>query len=104
MRALVVAGLVLGLGAEWAAYEPGELDRAVADLLAGWAFLLCGGLAARQRRGRPVGALMVATGLAWFAGTLAPGALLYLHRGPLVHLLLAYPGGRVARRPAQAVV
>ena len=41
---------------------------------------------------------MAATGVAWFAGTLAPGALLYLHRGPLVHLLLAYPGARPARR------
>ena len=51
----------------------------------------------------PVGALLAATGAAWFAGTLAP-ALLYLHRGPLIHLLLAYPGARPARRPAQAVV
>src|SRR4051794_41759839 len=47
---------------------------------------------------------MGATGFAWFAGTFAPDALLYLHRGPLVHLLLAFPGGRVAHRPAQAVV
>jgi signal transduction histidine kinase len=102
--ALLVAGLAFGLGAEWAAAEPGELDRAAADLLTGWTFLVCGALAARRARGRAVGALMGATGVAWFAGTLAPEALLYLHRGPLVHLLLAYPGGRVARRPAQAVV
>ena len=102
--ALLLVGLALGLGAEWAAYEPGELDLAAADLLTGWAFLVCGALAARRRRGRPAGVLMAATGVAWFAGTLAPGALLYLHRGPLVHLLLAYPGGRVARRAAQAVV
>jgi signal transduction histidine kinase len=103
VRALAVALLVAGLGAEWAAYEPGELDRAAADLLCGWAFLICGALAARRARGRAVGLLMGATGVAWFAGTLAPGALLYLHRGPLVHLLLAFPGGRVPRRPAQAV-
>ena len=104
LLALLAAGLAFGLAAEWAAAEPGELDRAVADLLTGWAFLVCGALAARRARGRAVGALMGATGLAWFAGTLAPEALLYLHRGPLVHLLLAFPGGRVARRPAQAVV
>jgi signal transduction histidine kinase len=102
--ALLVAGLALGLGAESAAYVPGELDRAAADLLTGWVLLVCGVLAARRARGREVGALMGATGVAWFAGTLAPGALLYLHRGPLVHLLLAFPGGHVARRPAQAVV
>jgi signal transduction histidine kinase len=105
VRALAVAaGLALGLGAERAAWEPGELDRAIADLLTGWALLACGGLAARRRGGRPVGALLAATGAAWFLGTLAPDALLYLHRGPLVHLLLAYPGGRVTRRSAQAVV
>jgi signal transduction histidine kinase len=102
--ALLVAGLALGLGAEWAAYEPGDEWRLAADLVTGWTLLACGGLAARRRGGRPVGALMAATGVAWFLGTLAPGALLYLHRGPLVHLLLAYPGGRVARRAARTVV
>ena len=101
--ALVAAGLTLGLGAEWAAWEPGELDRAVADLITGWTLLACGGLAARRSTGHAVGALLAATGAAWFAGTMAP-ALLYLHRGPLIHLLLAYPGARPARRPAQAVV
>jgi signal transduction histidine kinase len=102
--ALVLAGLALGLGAEWAALaEPGDLARAAADLLTGWALVACGGLAARRPVGRPVGALLAATGVAWFAGTLAP-ALLYLHRGPLIHLLFAYPGARPARRSAQAVV
>jgi hypothetical protein len=86
--ALVVAGLALGLGAEWAAYEPGDSWRLAADAVTGWTLLACGGLAARRRAGRPVGALLAATGAAWFAGSLAP-ALLYLHRGPLVHLLLA---------------
>jgi hypothetical protein len=102
--ALVLAGLALRLGSEWAAYEPGELDWVLADLITGWALLGCGALAARRRAGRPVGVLLAATGAAWFLGTLAPAALLYLHRGPLVHLLLAYPGGRVTRRPAQVVV
>ena len=100
---LVIAGLALGLMVEWVAWEPGELDRAAADLITGWALLACGALAARRRAGRATGALLAATGAAWFAGTLAP-ALLYLHRGPLIHLLLAYPGARPARRPAQAVV
>jgi signal transduction histidine kinase len=102
--ALVAAGLALGLGAEWSAAEPGDLDRAAADLATGWAFLVCGALAARRARGRRVGTLMGLTGVTWFAGTLAPDALLYLHRGPLVHLLLAYPGARPERRPAQVVV
>jgi signal transduction histidine kinase len=38
--------------------------------------------------------LLAATGFAWFAGNFA-GSLLYLHRGPLVHCLLAYPSGRL---------
>ena len=46
---------------------------------------------------------MVLTGTAWFAGDVAPG-LLYAHRGPLVHLLLAYPGGSVRRAPVAVVV
>ena len=38
---------------------------------------------------RPPGALMVLTGLAWLAGGV-------LYRGPLAHLLLAWPAGRLA--------
>ena len=96
--ALVVAGLALGIAAEWAAYEPGELDRAAgrpADRL---------GVPARAA-GSPRGAaaralgraLMAATGAAWFAGTLAPGALLYLHRGPA-----RPPAARLPGRPRGA--
>ena len=35
---------------------------------------------------------MAMAGFAWFLGSLAPWAI-YLHRGPLAHLLLTYPGG-----------
>jgi signal transduction histidine kinase len=40
---------------------------------------------------------MTAAGFAWFLGTFA-GWALYLHRGPLAHLVLAYPSGRVGSR------
>ena len=45
-------------------------------------------------------------GLAWVAGTAAPGVavLLTLHRGPLLHAALAHPDGRPAGRAAAAVV
>ena len=46
---------------------------------------------------------MVVTGLAWFAGDLS-SALLYAHRGPLVHLLLTYPSGRASSRVTLLVV
>jgi hypothetical protein len=80
----------------------------VPDLLTGWT-LIASGLAGWSRRpqGRS-GALLVAAGFAWFApnfavtGVTALGWLsahaLYLHRGPLVHLVLTYPRGRLVRR------
>ncbi|HEV8167331.1 MAG TPA: hypothetical protein VGR74_23285, partial [Actinomycetota bacterium] len=46
---------------------------------------------------------MVATGFAWFAGGFA-GAALFLHRGPLVHLLVGYPRGRLRSRLERMVV
>ena len=100
---LVPAGIALGLASEWASYEPGELDTAVADLIAGWAMLGCGLAAWSRRPESRAGLLMAATGVAWFAGGLLPAAV-YLHRGPLVHLLLSYPTGRLTRRFDRAVV
>ena len=42
------------------------------------------------------GPLLAATGTTWFAGNFVAAGL-YLHRGPLVHLLLADPDGRAPR-------
>jgi signal transduction histidine kinase len=69
----------------------------VPDLAVGWALLACGLLSWSKRPESRSGALMVATGLAWFAGTFFE-QLVYLHRGPLVHLVLAYPSGRLKGR------
>ena len=52
---------------------------------------------------RPAGPLMLVTGLAWFAGDLS-SALLYAYRGPLVHLLPTYPGGRTSSRVTLLVI
>ena len=46
---------------------------------------------------------MVATGVCWFAGSVV-GAAVFLHRGPLVHLHISYPTGRLRRRLAVGVV
>ena len=46
---------------------------------------------------------LVLTGFAWFAGNFAP-ALIYLHRGPLIHCVLAYPTGRLRSRVDRAAV
>jgi hypothetical protein len=46
---------------------------------------------------------MVAGGITWFAGNVSALAV-YLHRGPLVQLVLAYPHGRPRGRLAVLVV
>jgi hypothetical protein len=100
--ALWPAGLLLGIAAEWGGWtdDPGgaTLDLAVGLLLIGL------GLVAWQRRGSStVGPLMAASGFAWFLGNLATWAL-YLHRGPLVHLVVSYPSGRPRSRLQWVVV
>jgi len=62
--------------------------------------LLALGLASRKRT---PGVLLLAAGLAWFLGDVASWAV-YLHRGPLIHLVLAYPFLRPRTRVAWATV
>jgi signal transduction histidine kinase len=102
-RLLVVtalaAGIVLGLVAE-TAWNLGVDPRVIiADLAVGWAFLAGGITAWARRPNSAAGRLMIAVGIAWFAGTLWP-PLEFLHRGPLFHLLATYPTGRLAARPS----
>ena len=99
--ALVAGGVALGVVAEWSAYLPDSPDLAAGDFVVGLAFI--GGGALALRRSTATGALMAATGFAWFLGGLA-GGLVFLHRGPLVHLLLAYPRGRLDSRFDRVVV
>jgi signal transduction histidine kinase len=80
----------------------------------GWTLIACGLIACSRRGDSRSGALMTATGFAWFAANFATssdGAIawlsahaLYLHRGPLVHLVLTYPRGRPVRRLERAAV
>lgn len=101
--ALVPVGIALGLGAEWAAWEGNEPELAAADLLVGWTLVACGLVAWERRPSTRVGALMLLAGGTWFLGTLFAPAL-FLHRGPLVHLHLSYPTGRLPTRLARVVV
>ena len=92
-RALAVAAAVaLGLVAE--AAGPGWDDPLLwlPDLLVGWTLLAAAMLTWWGRSAPAVAALLAATGVAWFVGW-SPETL-YWHRGPLVHLLLTYPGWR----------
>jgi hypothetical protein len=87
---------------EWVSYE-GDLALVVADGVVGLVLVTCGVIAWQRRGESRVGPLMALSGYAWFAGTLW-SQLLYLHRGPLVHLHLSYPTGHVRTRLAGAVV
>lgn len=96
-------GIAFGLAAEWAAYDGTHLGVALADLAVGCVLLVCGTIAGDRRAESRVGPLMSLAGLTWFLGTLFEPAL-FLHRGPLVHLHLSYPTGRLPTRLARTVV
>ena len=97
-RGLLVWPAALGISsaAEWAAFSWDEPEHWVPDLLVGLTFVACG-WRAWSRGAHGAGALLAATGFAWFLGNFGAAAL-YLHRGPLVHLVLAYPGWRPRSR------
>ncbi len=90
----------LAIAVEIAAYR-GHLVPTIADGAVGATLLICGVLAWRLRSARRVAALMLLAGATWLLGTLVP-AMLLLHRGPLVHLHISYPTGRL-RRPLAAM-
>jgi signal transduction histidine kinase len=94
--ALGAAGVLVGLAAEWASHGTAGTAATVADLAAGWSLIACGLIGWRACPATPVGRLMVVAGFSWFAGNFVDAAA-YLHRGPLAHLLLAYPAGRLSR-------
>jgi len=102
-----LAGVALGLTAEWVGGW-GDPRHWIPDLAVGWTFIGCGLVASRQRPESRTGPLMAATGFSWFVGNFAnvgvavvawlAAHLVYLHRGPLVQLVLAYPSGRPGSR------
>jgi signal transduction histidine kinase len=98
-----LAAIGLGVAAEWAAFSWDEPRRWLPDLVVGLTFLGCGWAAWTIRGERATGALLAATGGTWFLGNFLPEAL-YLHRGPLVHLLLTYSGWRPRSRLDAAAV
>jgi len=99
--ALLPVGVVVGVAAEGAGFSWDDAERWVPDLVVGLTFIGAGAYALPRQRG--CGALLAATGLTWFAGTVDVSAL-YLHRGPLVQLLVAYPGWRPRTRTGLVAV
>ena len=109
-----LAGVALGLTAEWVGFGWGDPRRWIPDLAVGWALIGCGLVAWERRPESRTGLLMAATGFTWFLGNFsnvgmealawAAAHLVYLHRGPLVQLVLTYPSGRPSSRLARAAV
>jgi signal transduction histidine kinase len=100
---LVIAGLALAVVSEWKQLEAGEPGKAIADGAVGVVLVVCGLGAWEWKAESRTGRLMTLAGFTWFAGSLAPAALFW-HRGPLVHLHISYPTGRLRRRFAAATV
>jgi signal transduction histidine kinase len=105
-RTLLLAGLLLGLVAEWLAMPGQSLSQAGGDLAAGLALIVCGLAAWSSRPESRVGALLTLTGFVWFLGTFAGSgiaavaalgaAVLTFHRGVLFHAIVTYPDGRLS--------
>ncbi|HEX5896307.1 MAG TPA: ATP-binding protein [Thermoleophilaceae bacterium] len=97
------AGVAVGVAAELVYFGLGHPGDWLPDLAVGWTLIACGLLAWSRRPNSHSGALLAASGFAWFAANFSDQAL-YLHRGPLIHLVLSYPDGRLRGRLEGATV
>jgi hypothetical protein len=70
----------------------------IADGTVGVVLLVCAAAARRKRPDSRTGIVLVLACLAWFAGDVWP-ALLFVHRAPLVVLMLTYPALTTRRDP-----
>ncbi len=100
---VLLVGIAFGVAAEWVSFEENDPALAAADFAVGSVLLMCGVAAWDRRPESRVGALMSLAGLTWFLGTAFEPAL-YLHRGPLAHLFLSYPNGRLSTPLSRVVV
>src|SRR5215212_9603439 len=98
------AGAVVGIAAEQVYFGWDDTGDWLPDLAVGWTLIACGLVGWSRRPESRSGVLMAATGFAWFAANFASEQALYLHRGPLIHLVLSYPYGRLGGRVDRAVV
>jgi signal transduction histidine kinase len=92
------AGAAVGIAAEWVYFGWDDWGEWLPDLATGWILIACGLAGWARRPESRTGPLLAATGFSWFAANFASDELLYLHRGPLVHLVLSYPYGRLGSR------
>jgi hypothetical protein len=109
------AAALFGLAAEWSQFGWGEPRQWIPDLAVGWVFIACGLVALDRRRESRSGLLMAATGFSWFIGNFAQVRVgvpidwaashaVFLYFGPLFHLLIAYPSGRLSSQLTRGAV
>ena len=108
------AGAAFGIAAEWIFFGWGDPRHWVPALVTGWTLIACGLVAWSRRPDSRSGALMTAAGFSWFLGNFATAGFtavdwlgahaLFVYRGPLVHLLVTYPSGRLGSRFDRAAV
>ncbi|WUJ70361.1 hypothetical protein OG809_35345 [Kribbella soli] len=103
-RRELLGGLAIGafgVLTEWPAIVDGQPSAWIPDLMVGLVFLATAMLVRRTSIGTAL--LLGAVAVTWFAGNLTWIALFW-HRGPLFHLLLAYPGWRARGRTGQVLI
>jgi signal transduction histidine kinase len=111
---VVLAGVALGLTAEWVRFGWADPRHWIPDLVVGWTLIGCGLIAWSRRAESRAGPLLAATGFTWFVGNFAQvgvvavawvaAHLVYLHRGPLLQVVLTYPSGRPGSRLVRGAV
>jgi signal transduction histidine kinase len=74
----------------------GSLPLSLADGVVGVTAFGAAAVVLARPRSERMALLLAATGIAWLAGTVAP-QLVFAHRGPLTHLCLSFPTGRLRR-------
>ncbi|HEV2773753.1 MAG TPA: histidine kinase, partial [Thermoleophilaceae bacterium] len=120
LAGLALAGVVVGVIAVWAALAGEGVANRGAEafpplvLTIGWGFVGAGLYAALRRPDNRIGALMTAVGFAWLLASLSSSSELLPHTiglltrtswgGFLVHMMLAFPSGRLQTGTERAIV